>query len=105
MKKFKTYQMALEFYKKSKEVEISDKILKDQFRRSSLSIVLNIAKGYGRSTTKDRRRFYVMAFGSLRETQCLLEVLGENNLIIEADRLAACLLQLCKKPGSLFPEL
>lgn len=84
MKNFKTYQLALTFYKKCRLIRIHNRNIRDQFERTSLSVVLNIAEGQGRITTKDRRRFYVIAKGSLQETQCLLDLMGENDLIIES---------------------
>ena len=43
-----------------------------QIRRSSSSISANIAEGFGRSTTKDKLHFYVIAYGSLLETKNFL---------------------------------
>lgn len=104
MHNFKTYQLAINFYKRCQRVKVSNRIIRDQFSRASLSTVLNIAEGYGRATTKDRRRFYVIALGSLRETQCLLELLNNTDLLSEVNILAASLFRLCQNPGCLFPE-
>ncbi len=103
MKKFRTYQLALSFYRDCQKCYVGDRIMRDQFKRASLSIVLNIAEGYGRVTSKDRRRFFTIAFGSLRETQCLLELLGEEELLKKADVVAASLYRLCQSPGCLLP--
>lgn len=101
MKNFRTYQLALSFYEECKRIKIRNRHTRDQFERASLSIVLNIAEGYGRITEKDRRKFYSIAFASLRETQCLLQLLKEDKLIQQSDQVAACLFQLVRKPGSL----
>lgn len=101
IKNFKTFDLALNFYQKCSLVKIPNKNIRDQFERASLSIVLNISEGYGRITEKDRRRFYSIAFGSLREIQCLLRILNQNQLLAESDSVAACLYQLLKKPGCL----
>ncbi|HTW92997.1 MAG TPA: four helix bundle protein [bacterium] len=44
-----------------------------QVRRAALSISDNIAEAFGRSHTLDKANFYLMARGSLTETQSHLE--------------------------------
>ncbi|MCR9203027.1 MAG: four helix bundle protein [Halobacteriovoraceae bacterium] len=102
MKNFKTYELALDFYKECQKLKIPNKVIRDQFERASLSIVLNLAEGSGRATEKDRRRFFVIAFGSLRETQCLLNLLNKPDLIAQADNLARYNYSILKSPGCLF---
>lgn len=41
--------------------------LADQIRRASLSVLMNIAEGYGRFHYLDRLRFFYIARGSLTE--------------------------------------
>lgn len=101
MKGFRTYELAVSFYRGCQRVEIKDRVIKDQFKRASLSIVLNLSEGYGRITEKDRRKFYSIAYGSLRETQCLLMLMGQDELLGVSDSVAACLFQLLRKPGCL----
>lgn len=48
--------------------------LRDQIRRSAVSIMANIAEGYGRKTNKDFANFLVIAHGSAAETQSHLYV-------------------------------
>lgn len=102
MKNFKTYELALEFYKECQKIKIPNRIIRDQFERASLSIVLNLAEGSGRATEKDRRRFFVIAFGSLRETQCLLSLLNKPDLLAQADNLARFNYCILKNPGTLI---
>jgi len=48
--------------------------LRDQIRRSAVSIMANIAEGNGRKTNKDFANFLVIAHGSAAETQSHLYV-------------------------------
>ena len=101
MKNFRTYQLALELYERGQQLQISNTAVKDQFNRASLSVVLNLAEGSGKATSKDRRRFYQIALGSLRETQALLKILKSDDLICDADRLGGMIYRLLQCPGSL----
>ena len=65
MQKFKTYQLAINFYRNSRNLNLREP-LKNQFHRASLSIVLNLAEGSAKPTAKDRRKFYRISLGSLR---------------------------------------
>ena len=95
MQKFKTYQSAISFYRKSKNLKLREP-LKNQFHRASLSIVLNLAEGTAKSTAKERRKFYRISLGSLREVQAILDIVNHQQLIQEADRLGGLLYKLCK---------
>lgn len=96
MKTFKTYQLALELHRHCRAIKMPS-YLNDQLLRSSSSIVLNIAEGSGKPTTADRRRFYAIALGSLRESMAALEIRGEipADVAAIADQLGACLYRLC----------
>lgn len=74
---------SLEVYKKSMQFvvkiyalngSIADRNIKDQLRRASLSIALNIAEGQGRIHTKEKRQFYNTARGSLLECVPLISI-------------------------------
>jgi four helix bundle protein len=52
----------------------------DQIVRSAFSVPSNIAEGQGRSTTRDRRHFFVQARGSLYELETQLEVITRAKL-------------------------
>ena len=95
MRKFKTYQLAVKFYYNSNKLYLKEP-LKNQFQRAVLSIVLNLAEGTAKPTAKDRRKFYRISLGSLREAQAILDIIGNMKLIKEADRLGAYLYKLCQ---------
>jgi len=55
--------------------------LKDQIRRSSLSIVLNIAEGSAKTSDKDFNRYLENSMGSANETASALDVAFSEKLI------------------------
>jgi len=95
MKNFRTYELARAFYKSTQKLNLTGPI-KNQFERATLSIVLNLAEGSAKPTRKDRRKFYRIALGSLRESQCILSLLENKNLEDEANILGAHLFKLCQ---------
>ncbi len=95
MQKFKTYHLAIQFYHQSSDLKLKEP-LKNQFQRALLSIVLNLAEGTAKPTAKDRRKFYRISLGSLREVQAILDIIGHQEFIKEADRLGAFLYKLCQ---------
>ena len=95
MTKFKTYQLAKQFYRNSQKLHLKEP-LKNQFQRATSSIVLNLAEGSAKPTAKDCRKFYYISLGSLREVQAILDLVGCMELAKEADKLGAFLYKLCK---------
>ena len=59
--------------------------LKDQLRRSSLSIILQIAEGSAKRSDKDFNRYIEMGMGSANETAAGLEVAFAEKLIGETE--------------------
>lgn len=59
--------------------------LRDQIRRASVSIMANIAEGFGRRTKKEFANFLNMAHGSAAEVQCHLYVALDLNYITHED--------------------
>jgi four helix bundle protein len=55
--------------------------LRDQIRRASLSILLNIAEGFGRRTDRDFAHFLTQAHGSVAEVQAALYVALDQKYI------------------------
>ena len=73
MKKFKTYDLAVNFYRQSQLLQLRGDA-RDQLHRAARSIVLNLAEGRGKRTKADQLRFFHIAMGSLRECQAVLEL-------------------------------
>ena len=81
----------LDVYRKAKELNKEilrflrnnkiDTYLKDQLKRASTSIVLNIAEGSGKFSKADKRNFYTTARGSTYECVSLLELFYEDDII------------------------
>lgn len=81
----------LEVYKKAKlfNAEIRSFILsnrldpttKDQLRRASFSVVLNLAEGSGRFSKPDRRNFFVISRSSVFECVAILDILKDEDTI------------------------
>ena len=95
MKNFRTYDLAKEFNRASHAVKLKAPY-RDQFQRAVASIALNLAEGSAKTSNADRRRFYEIALGSLRETQALIDILDINELKESADKLGANLFCLCR---------
>jgi len=98
MQNFKTYQLAVEFYQRASKLS-APQHLRDQLARASSSIALNTAEGAGRwDTQADRKRFFRMALGSLRESVAILDLLGNKEPRIRqlADSLGAMLYTLSR---------
>ena len=87
-------------YQKTKEVvKRTYKLLKkfpaeeryamcDQLRRASVSITSNIAEGVNRFSVKDKAHFIEMAYGSLMEVSCQIEIAEELGYVTADDRLS-----------------
>jgi len=100
MKTFRSYQLALSFYKQCRTLDLPYH-LKDQLQRAASSIALNLAEGSGKRTPADQKRFYQIAFGSLRECQAVLDLAETDSaaLIDCADHLGASVYKLIKGTG------
>lgn len=94
---FRTLILAEEFYGKAEKTKFKKQCLQNQFDRSLLSIVLNLSEGNAKPTAKDRRKFFYIALGSLREVQALLRISGLEMLLKDSDSLGAHLYCLCKR--------
>ncbi len=73
LRNFRTYQLAVTFYREVKNVQLPCH-LKDQLMRAAASAALNLAEGYGKITCKEKRRFFSIAMGSIRECQAVTDL-------------------------------
>ena len=97
LKNFRSYQLALEFYREAQAIK-APYYLKDQLRRASSSIALNLSEGSAKESRLDRRRFYFIALGSIRECETLIEMLlpQSKSLSPSLDCLARHVYKLCQ---------
>jgi four helix bundle protein len=78
----KSYELCLEIYRitaKFPKEEIYG--LTSQIRRSAVSILSNIAEGYGRKTTADYIRMLYISYGSVCELETQILLAGDLDLI------------------------
>lgn len=83
--KLEVYKKAKAFNKEvlglMKNTKSIDVVTKNQLRRGSLSIVLNIAEGTGRFSKADKRHFYIMSRGSAFECVAIFDVLKDETIL------------------------
>lgn len=73
MKSFRTLDLSAEFYELSEKSKTKGN-LRDQLLRAASSISLNLAEGNGKFSVKEKKRFYKMAYASLKESQTIMRV-------------------------------
>lgn len=96
IRNFRVYDLSLVFYRRCLVQPLMHPE-KGQLRRASLSISNNLAEGWGRRSAADRRHFFDIAFGSLRESQNIIRAaaLKDPELLHLADRLGGGVYRLC----------
>lgn len=57
----------------------------DQLRRAVISVPSNIAEGSGRTSAKDQAHFFEMAYGSLMEVSCQIDIAFDLAYISQSD--------------------
>ena len=85
-KKLDAYIMAKEIvrmvYDTTKQFPDEEKfVLCNQIKRAAISVPSNIAEGLSRTAIKEQCHFLDIAFGSLMETDCQLEIARDLNYI------------------------
>lgn len=72
------YRCAIEFlafaFQVINSMQRGDGELRDQLKRASISVVLNIAEGAGKPSVPERARFHAIATGSAMECGALVDV-------------------------------
>jgi four helix bundle protein len=95
LKNFRTFHLSVAFYRQVVSLKLPTH-LRDQLHRAASSISLNLSEGAAKSSPRDQRRFFEIAFGSLRESQAILLLAVDQNhpAVQTADQLAASLYRL-----------
>jgi four helix bundle protein len=65
--------------------EKMEAIVKDQWKRATLGLMLNLAEGTGRISVNDKKHFITMARGSVNESVALLQITFDNGHISEEE--------------------
>jgi len=95
--KFRTYQLAVDFYREALG-QSAPRHLKDQLLRAASSIALNLGEGSAKTSQADRRRIYEIALGSARECEAIVDLLAPNSQKLQEpiDKLARHLYKLIR---------
>jgi four helix bundle protein len=95
MKNFKTLDLAIEYHDAISKLNAVGH-LRDQLHRSASSIALNLSEGNAKPSLNEKRRYYQIAYGSLKESETTLKLLkiNDSNLIAHADHLGASIYKL-----------
>ena len=97
--------LAVKVYRISESQDLKkDFGLRDQIRRSVVSVASNLAEGDERSTDRDSVRFFFIAKGSIAEVQTQIQIACETGYLgkPDYDSLEAEYDQLAKMIGSLI---
>jgi four helix bundle protein len=70
------------FLQKNKKI---DPVIVDQWKRASLSILLNLAEGAGRMAEADKKHFLTIARGSVYECTAIIDLLKSAGQLDETD--------------------
>lgn len=77
--------------------------LRDRMRRAAVSIMSNIAEGFGRKTPADFHRFLVIAFGSCQELRSQLYAALDAQYVSDPD--FQRLMTQCRELGQIIGAL
>jgi four helix bundle protein len=88
MKKLRCLNEATELYQMTKRAKLPA-FMRDQLLRASSSVVLNLSEGNARRTLKDKRRFFNIAYASVREVQTIARLENLKEIYQKADQIGA----------------
>jgi four helix bundle protein len=97
--------LAVKVYRASESQDLKKDLgLRDQMRRSAVSVASNLAEGDERGTDRDSVRFFYMAKGSVAELRTQLQIACETGSVKKPlyDSLDAEYVRLAKMIGSLI---
>lgn len=97
--RLKVYELALLIAKRMPSlVRHWPYYLSDQLKRALSSVILNIAEGNGRSSPKERRRFFNIASASAKESASVFDIAQAFDLVsqLEYQSMQNHLLQIVK---------
>ena len=78
------YKKAKMFYLECKKLFNNNKldhVIRDQLKRASFSIPLNIAEGSGKFSKADRKNYFVTARSSVFECVAIIDILHEDGIV------------------------
>ncbi len=93
--KFQSLNLAIRLHHDCRKLKMKN-YLKDQLERASSSIALNLSEGNARQTTADRKKFFIIAYSSLKEVEValLLSGVATAHQIDLADQLGGAIYRL-----------
>ena len=84
-------ELAKEIYSITKRFPLDEKFgLVLQLNRAAVSVASNLAEGSGRTSRKDQAHFTQLAYGSLMEVACQLEIAADLHFISEDEFQKIC---------------
>lgn len=103
--KLRIYQLALNgnkliYFLTQKSLLKRDFSLVDQIRRASMSVVANIAEGYGRHSKRDFHQFVSIAIGSINEVVAFLDIIASIYPAIDVTKERTFYIELGKQVWS-----
>ena len=102
----KSVSLIKEIYAEAEKLPKSEEYnLKQQLKRAVVSVALNIAEGKNRRTAKDFVNFLNIASGSLAETEAILTICSELELLHVPEDLYLRIEELAKMLNSLITNI